>query len=298
MNLFAYTKDPANRVLRFAMDLNVQKEMTQYLRLQIDEFNENCEEEIEFDGKYKPDSGEVLCISAFDDLDKLANAAASPLNIPIGQPSGFSFDSIKALFFSFIEADGTTSIYLQHFDRRRIISSAGFSIFHSQDVYKKIEGTGLTLDSKIAAKLNGPKLSFFSFFHIRQMFDMSSYYEEATDADISEFARMSQICANDLPGLISISDTWVRRKLWLVRQSQILEKVSLTDIRAIAIEFQINIDFQEVSGVQKIKLPATKAELKTLLRFLDEDYYKSPLSKTNFITNSKRSAPSIPVASA
>jgi hypothetical protein len=284
--------------VRFAVDQTIQAELTAYLEAQIVDFNESCDEEINFDGKYKPDPGEVLCIDAFDDLDNLAQSAVAPLNFPIADPANFSFDNIKALFVGVTEQNGSMTIYLQHFDRRRVISDAGFSIFHSQDVYKKIEGSGLTLDNKITAKLSGTKLCFFSFFHIRQMFDMSSYYAEATDADITEFAGMEQISVANLPDLILISDTWVRRKLWLIRESQILEKVSLTDMKAIAVEFQITIESEEINGQQKLRLPATKKELKTLLRFLDEDYYRSPLSKTNFISNSKRAVPGMGVLAA
>ena len=70
----------------------------------------------------------------------------------------------------------------------------------------------------------------------------------------------------------------------------VLQQVPINDIKAIAVEFQINIVCVDVDGETKIQLPEEKAELKNLLRFLDEDYYKSPLSKMNFISNSKRKA--------
>jgi hypothetical protein len=286
-NLFAYTRDPANRIVRFAVDQAVQNAMTAYLNQQIEDFDSDCDE-VEFDGKYKPDDGEMLVINEFEDLDNLAHPIGAPLDIPVADPSNFSFDSIRALFFGKTEADGSVSVYLQNFDRRRVISDTGFSIFHAQGVYKKIEGTGLTLDTKVAAKLNGSKLHFFSFFHVRQIFDMTSYYQEATDADIREFAGLDQVTVANLDGLIAVSDSWVRRKLWLIRESRILERVQPNDIKAIAAEFNIPVEYQEVNGEERIKMPEEKKALKTLLRFLDEDYYKSPLSKTNFVTNSKR----------
>lgn len=285
--LFAYTRDPGNRIVRFEVDRAVQAAMTSYLDAQATAFDGN-QEEVAFDGKYKPDQGEMLVIDQFEDLDNLARAVESPLNVPVADPSSFSFDSIRALFFGRSEADAATSVYLQNFDRRRVISSSGFSIFHSQGVYKKIEGTGLTIDTKIAAKLTGQRLRFQSFFHVRQIFDMTSYYQEATDSDIREFAQLQQVRVADLDAFIEVSDTWIRRKLWLIRQSQILEKVSPTDIRAIAAEFQIPVEYEQTGGEERIRLPAERRALKTLLRFLDEDYYKSPLSKTNFLTNSKR----------
>lgn len=285
--LFAYTRDPGNRIVRFAVNNDVQTSMTAYLSEQVQDFGMDCEE-VKFDGNYKPDDGELLVIDEFEDLDNLSRAAAAPLDYPIADPALFNFDQIKSLFFGQVSDDGTWEVYLQSFDRRRVISSAGFSIFHSRDVYKRIEGSGLTLDNKVIARLQGTKLSFFSFFHVRQIFDMSSYYQDATDNDITQFSQLNELHVENVAELMSASDSWVRRKVWLILQSNILGKVPPNDIKAIAAEFNIPIEYVAQDGTEKLKIPSEKKSLKTLLRFLDEDYYKSPLSKTSYLTNSKR----------
>ncbi|WP_310647035.1 Kiwa anti-phage protein KwaB-like domain-containing protein [Limnohabitans sp.] len=285
--LFAYTRDPGNRIVRFAVNNDVQTSMTSYLTSQVEAFGTGCEEVL-FDGNYKPDQGEMLVIEEFEDLDNLSKVVATPLDVPVADPSNLDFDQIRALFFGHKEEEGTWVVYLQSFDRRRVISSAGFSIFHSKDTYRRIEGAGLTLDNKLAAKLRGTKLSFFSFFHIRQLFDMSNYYQEATDNDIKQFSELKELHVENVDALMTASDSWVRRKVWLVMQSNILNKVPSNDIKAIASEFSIPIEYVTKDGSEKIKLPGDRKSLKTLLRFLDEDYYKSPLSKTNYLTNSKR----------
>lgn len=285
--LFAYTRDPGNRIVRFAVNNDVQASMTAYLAAQVEAFGTDCEE-VPFDGNYKPEQGEMLVIEGFEDLDSLAKVVAAPLDVPVADPTSLDFDQIRALFFGQKEEDGTWVVYLQSFDRRRVISSVGFSIFHSKDTYKRIEGSGLTLDNKLAARLRGTKLSFFSFFHIRQIFDMSNYYQEATDNDIKQFAELKQLHVENVDELMAASDTWVRRKVWLVMQSSILGKVPPNDIKAIAAEFSIPIEYVTQDGSERIKVPSDRKSLKTLLRFLDEDYYKSPLSKTNYLTNSKR----------
>lgn len=286
--LFAYTKDPAQRVVRFQLDNVVQVEMDLLFRQQLAAFDASCEETIEFDGKYKPDAGEVLCIPNFELIDDLPGAVQMPLGIQVAAPGLFSFESIRSLFVGELDEQGEPVLCFQHFDKRRIISGNGFSIFHSQETYRKIEGAGLTLDTKLSAVLRGQKLCFHNFFFTQQMFDMSSYYKDATDADIHEFVELPQVSVADVNQLLAVSDNWVRRKLWLIRQSQILEKVPMNDIKTIATEFQVELEFIEVDGAMQIALPTDKKKLKNALRFLDEDYYKSPLSQTNYITNSKR----------
>ncbi|MFN2812460.1 DUF4868 domain-containing protein, partial [Escherichia coli] len=77
----------------------------------------------------------------------------------------------------YAQPNGVVKILLQNFDRRKVISTNGLSIFHSTNVYKKIEGIGLTVDHKLSAILEGGKLKFFSFHAARQIFDLSEYYK-------------------------------------------------------------------------------------------------------------------------
>lgn len=286
-NLFALTSDPAKRIVRFELSSIVQDDLTTYIKSQESEF-ELSTEVIPFDGKYKPDSGEVLLIDNYDDIDNLSNAILNPLSIEVVEPTESFFGDIKALFTGYKSESGEVKVLLQNFDRRRIISTNGLSIFHSSNVYKKIEGIGLTVDSKLAAILEDGKLRFFSFFTARQMFDLSEYYKEATNDDINVFSSSDAVRVTNKNGLIDISDSWVRRKISLIQQSDILGTVPINVMKAVALEFNIPFPTVNVDGNEVIDIPLDKPALKVLLRFLDEDYYKSPLSNTNFVTNSKR----------
>ncbi|WP_448145415.1 Kiwa anti-phage protein KwaB-like domain-containing protein [Pseudomonas silesiensis] len=289
LNLFALTNDPAKRIVKFNLSNPVQTDLTRYIKDQEATFD-GAEQEIEFDGKYKPDPGEVLHIDNYDDIDDLKSAIENPLGVDEVEPTEEFFYEIKALFTGYTNPAGHIKVLVQNFDRRKIISTNGLSIFHSANVYKKIEGIGLTVDYKLAATLEEGHLKFFSFHAARQIFDLSEYYKVATDDDVKDFAALDIIKAASTEHLLELSDSWVRRKISLIQQSGILQNVPLNEMKAVAIEF--NIPFNTIiEGVTEvIVVPENKSDLKKLLRFLDEDYYKSPLSKTNFITNSKRIA--------
>lgn len=92
----------------------------------------------------------------------------------------------------------------------------------------------------------------------------------------------------DIARMLEISDSWVRRKISLIQQSGILQSVPINDMKAVALEFNIPLVTLASNGTEVIVVPDNKPDLKKLLRFLDEDYYKSPLSNTSFVTNSKR----------
>jgi hypothetical protein len=287
LNLFALTNEPSKRIVKFDLTNEVQTDLTTYLTSQEESFDQ-AEEEIEFDGKYKPDNGEVLYINNYDDIDDLKSAIDSPLGIDVVEPTEDFFHDIKALFTGYADDDGNVKVLLQNFDRRRIISTNGLSIFHSANVYKKVEGIGLTVDYKLTATLEDGKLKFFSFHNTRQMFDLSEYYKEATDDDVLEFAGLDIVQTVDTDQLIEMSDSWVRRKISLIQQSGILQNVPINEMKAVATEFNIPFATVTEDSDEVICIPDNKSDLKKLLRFLDEDYYKSPLSKTNFVTNSKR----------
>lgn len=288
LNLFALTNDPAKRIVRFKLTEEVQRELSALIIEQSDTFDNFIEQSIEFDGKYKPDHGEALYIENYDDIDNLEATIRNPLGVEEVAPCNNFFTSIKALFTGY-ETDGNSiRVLIQYFDKRKIISTNGLSIFHSGDVYKKIEGIGISIDTKLSATYQNGILKFFSFHLLRQIFDLSEYYKEATDVDITNFAEMEMVKAENPTQLVAMADSWIRRKISLVQQSEILNNVPLNQMKAVALEFSIPFETIITEGVEMIKLPSEKAELKKLLRFLDEDYYRSPLSNTNFVTNSKR----------
>jgi len=291
LNLFAITSDSdnGNRAARFKLSEQVQDELTIYLKNQEQQFNDSIENEIKFDGKYKPDPGEVLIIDHYNDVDNLGQAIRNPLGIEEIDPSNKAFQSIKALFTGYVDdTDNNIVVLIQNFDKRKIISTDGLSIFHSANIYKKIDGIGVTLDTKLSAILKGKTLKFHSFHTLRQIFDVSNYYREATDQDIGDFASQSTIKVDNLPELIRISDSWIRKKISLIQQSRILETVPMSRIKAIAGQFGIPLRTATEQGNELIMLPTKKADLKTILRFLDEDYFTSSISKTHYLTNSKR----------
>jgi len=287
VNLFALTSESSRRIVRIPLSAEIQQEVAETFVGQEQQFRASSEEQIAFDGKYKPDYGECLFIDDYDDIDDLHGAIANPLSVPEIVPLTNEFEAIKALFVG--KPGGTKKTALiQSFDKRKIISNKGLSIFHAANVFRKVEGVGLTLGTGISAILEDRKLSFFSFHSARQIFDLSQYFKEATDDDLNEFAASNLVKVEDLSTFVAASDTWVRRKVALVMQSGILEKIELETTKNAALIFGINIQ-TEINGENvALVLPQNKAELKKLLRFLDEDYFQSVLSSTLHLSNSKR----------
>ncbi len=287
-SLFALTNDPSKRIALVPLAAPVQVELATLFDEQEADFRSNAAREIPFDGKYKPDSSECLVIDNFDDIDGIKNAIINSSNIPTIAPNADSLSEIKALFSGRVDSSGNPVILLQSFEKRRIISTRGLlTLYLDSQHYSKFSTIGLTIDDKLSLIIDGRKLKFFSFHVARQVFDLSEYYTIATDQDITDFVSTHVVKVLDTTKFLSNSDTWVRRKIALIKQSGVLDKVPLIDIRRVAAEFGVDINVDSNSGNDMIVMPEEKAELKKLLRFLDEDYYKSSLRALPHLTNSK-----------
>lgn len=290
MNLFALTRDPARPILRLPLSRDVQMEVEALFGQQEAEFAAARTEELQFDGNYKPDDEECLVIRPFDGAGPIHDAVENPLAIPEIRADASEFASVTAILMGYRSAQGERIALMQAFDRRKIISSAGISLFHSANVYRKVDGVGLTLDNRLSAVLVDDALKFFSFHMLRRMVEVSRYYVAATNADLAAFVRIPSIHVEDEDAFVAMADTSIRRKVTVIRESGILDGYAPDVIRDAALSFGIDIHVEAVGGRDVLFLPGTKAELKKVLKFLDEDYYQSTLQSINYVTNSKRPA--------
>ena len=188
LNLFALTNIPGMRVLRMPLALDVQSSITELFRGQEQEFFQGIEEEVRFDGMYRPEDSELLYINNFDDVDGIQAAILRPQGCLEFELKSGTLESVKAFFTGYIK-NGNIRVLLQGFDRRRIINANGFSLVHTGNAFGRFEGGGLTLDNKLTAIIEDETLKFSSYHYLRQIFDMSAYCKEATDHDLQVFIQ-------------------------------------------------------------------------------------------------------------
>ncbi|SEJ28824.1 protein of unknown function [Azotobacter beijerinckii] len=286
MNLFALTDVAGARLIRFPLSADVSEEISAVFSGQRDRFLDGIDTVVPFDGRYTPEEGELLSINDFADVDGLLAAVTNPLSIDQYDPEIHSLDLVRALFTG-IEIDDRFQVLVQLFERRRVISRAGFTLFFANNQFQRVTDSGLSLDTKLLAVLEGDTLKFKSFHFAKRVFDLSDYYREATNEEVTLFAGHEKLSVQDVQAFLGGAGQQIRKKISLIRQSAVLESFSAEQIVAVAASMQFQIDLTDDG---KIVVPSNSTELKKLLRFLDEDYYESPLSNTRFISSSKRRA--------
>lgn len=286
MILFAITNIAGARVVRIPMDGTLEGEVSNLFLKQRDAFFNGVTDVIAFDGRYKPDDDELLSIADFPDVDGLAHAVANPIDVERYDPQIHSLDAVKALFMA-DQTSGVTQILIQLFERRRLISSDFLSMFFSGGQFKKMTDAGLTFDKRLLAVLEGSELKFQSFHFVKRVFDLDEYYREATSEEVGSFAEHDNLQVDDVDQFVLNAGPQTRRKISLILQSGVLDNYTTHHIQAVALTMQLDL---LLTSDGRIHVPGNKTDLKKLLRFLDEDYYQSPLSSTRYISNSKRVA--------
>jgi hypothetical protein len=132
--------------------------------------------------------------------------------------------------------------------------------------------------------IQGGTILFKKFGVLKQMFDLTEIYREATNNDIVQFAGHARVEVADVDELCSVASTTVRKLIYSVSNSGILDQLSANEIHARADANDINIQVNN----NRIVLPAQRRELTTVLKFLDHSIYRSPLTDDRWMANSRR----------
>lgn len=289
MALFALmNKSSAVKVYRIDTDAKTDIEITDSFRKQLSDFEKDYPVVLTFDAGYSPSSNEcqkiVNFIEGADLIDAVKRSTAMP---PWTKQVGL--DNISALFMAPDYPSTPIKIAIQSFSKRQILSASKY-LWLQSNVFSMSDALGFNLDDKLVAILEGTEIKFRNFTNLRSMFDMNQYFALATNNDLTAFTNQT---AFDIPqgfSFVTIADNVIRKKVALINKSGILQSVPVHKIVGAASNLSFTLNTSGSGASLKIVMPVAKKQVKELLDFLDEDYFKSELTQTRFRSNSKRKA--------
>ncbi|EGQ7881812.1 Kiwa anti-phage protein KwaB-like domain-containing protein [Vibrio cholerae] len=288
-NFFALIKDDNNNleVKRIRVQGPLQKELVTLFNKQLQSFNEGVDTEVPFNGDWKPDPNELLVLSDVSEAKVMVDAINSNItSYHALQLSNFKSEPIKAVFTGFVDNNETT-VLVQKFSSRQALSLSEIPIIKMQtgNTFVKVTEDIFTLDSKLVAVIVGSNTKFKSFHNARMVFNLSDFYQEATDTDLKAICKHASLEVANIDNFVAEADSQVRKMVHTISSTSLLDNYSVSDIQTAAQGFP-NVPIAFNQG--KLVLPADKRELKEVLHFLLEDIYKGPLSGSDYQTNSKR----------
>lgn len=281
LNVFCASDKLKPQIEKLQISNPVQTEMTNLFTKAYNDFFNEAEDCLIFDGRYTPGKGEIQFIDNFTLPDEYLSAIQEPA-ITNKFVSNEEF-KINSLFTG--KNEGNESIILfQNFQKSQVITNRGMSIFMDKNTFKKIDRFAINIKDKLDCVFKNNKLYFKSYWIARQVLDLSEYYDEATEEDLHNFINKDIFYTSNEDAFYYNSDSWVRRKVALIDDSKVLERYKPSKIVEIAKEHNLEL----ATNDHRLVIPERKKDLKKFLKFLGEDVYNGPLSKETFETNSKR----------
>ena len=95
---------------------------------------------------------------------------------------------------------------------------------------------------------------------------MSECYRSATDSEVDSFTTSAKLSLDNAEAFKGLANTWIRRKIAMINDSQVLENYSASEIKKRAKSVGVEIDIKD----KKVVIPNDKEKIKIILGFLDE----------------------------
>lgn len=284
MIIKAGTKD--GEILRLELAAKTQKAICEaFASAKLDLINDKTR--VPFDGSYKPHNDEFLAIESFRLPDEIIDAIRDPLGVAAFDKENDEFPEIKAIFVGKRTQTGETekfSVAFQRFRKEQYISTRWYNLFFENNTFFQEKRFGISISDTIDCYYTDGELQFTSFYFARQVFDLSDYYRSATDVEVDSFAKSEKLSIEDSVAFRGMANTWIRRKIAMINDSQVLVNYTASEIKMLAAESGIDINIKE----EAIVIPDDKEKVKVIIGFLDEEAYKGPFSQKTYLANSKR----------
>lgn len=235
---------------------------------------------------FKPDETEVLRIEGFDLPAHIFEAFASPIDCPAFPMND---EAISTVYGLCAYDAGHDIAYIQVVKREQRLCQSTLRLIVSGEVFNRLHAAGLTIGSTCHAVYQQGVLLFQSIYWMKQIFDISSYYREATDVDIDAFVALKSVIVEDSDALKKRAGQWVRSRVAYILDSGILTEMPVSKIAETAKQFDLTLNIQaNDKGDECLVIPADSKQLRELLKFLEEELYVGPLTGGSFEANSKR----------
>ena len=250
---------------------------------QSNAFFEGIDEEVPFEGGWNPEPNELLIIQVPEEAlvfeQTLAQNAFAVETINV---ANFANAGIRALLVG-QQVDGHHRILTQRFTIGQSLTRK-FVLFLPGDTFRRLTAPAFNLDTSLTFVIEGGLVKFKSFQKLRSILNLGDIFREATDPEVRDFAQHPSLVVADLEEFLGLADEVTRKLISAVTASGILEDFTPIQIQAAAQQTQLDIALENGAMV----FPADRREVKSILRFLNENRYAGPLTQTPYETNSRR----------
>ena len=290
-NFFAITGEADEDSVRIlSLNQNLQRALSVKFWELYQEFM-SYEEEVEFDGGYRPGSNEILVIPDFTLPEHVAETLGSTLGQDTLSESDLNDNSLRLKGIFGVPQGKAKSILVQGLTNGHRLTRSKVNMMLMGNTFTLIEHPGVIIQENLSAVYNRKNLYFRAFGKVKTFLDVSEFYTEATDQQIDDLFKKNPITVEDRGEFDAQTDSFIRKKIYGIVKKETLADFTPKLIKSTAQKYGISLTVKKVRNKDMITLPSDKKELKIALRFLDEDILESQLSSKVYVSNSKRIFP-------
>lgn len=241
---------------------------------------------------YKNEYNELSYVTEFGIEQRIIDAVTDASTITdIISAANNDMQEIKYVFMGQVSQNPDRCIILfQKIQKAQVIQSGkGIKLISNRDTFDVFTENLLSILDRLDCYYMNGNLYFNNIYFARQIFDMSQYVVEATEADVNEFAGKSIFSPQSQNALRNIRNQQIRNKIKAILESGILEHHTATSIqeaaRVVGMELQTETS---ANGNATLIIPEQPAEIKIFLKILDETIYEGLLSRELKESNSSK----------
>ena len=161
-------------------------------------------------------------------------------------------------------------LLLQRFQTSQYLQKSRLTLVFSNNQFGKLSENGFALDSRLTAVIKGDKFKFLSFRNLRTILTIQHHFEQATEAEITEFRGHASFHVEDAALFDAAMDERSRKLICGIGRSGVLKDHDANAIKTKADSVGLQIDMHD----GRLILPGEKRRLKTILSFLEESVYR------------------------
>lgn len=268
------------------VEQDIQQDLTNGFSREAERFLHN-KHRIDFVPSYlTAQKGEILAARNFALPNEVEEDIADPNHCDDINPDDLNDRHVKALVGADANDDGSVRIAVfKELSGARIIDQSPRNFFLRSDTLTRVDHPGLSVPEPVHAVYEGGDLYFHSYDTAKKFIDLAGIYSEAAREDVEAFLRDAPVVFEGEGTLYDVTDAWSRRRISMILANPVWQRISVQDIchRADVLPFAV----ETRSGGETLLLPSDKAQLRELIRFINQDIFRSILTDELHYAGSK-----------
>ena len=244
-------------------------------------FRDGCEE-IPFSGTWRADADEIMTLPLPASAHILGEVlpGVSESSLEAVNARSIADDAIRALAVA-----RAGKVLVQKYYDSQTVRPGRFLIPGPDGVsFSRTDSSALTFDRGLACVVEDGLLKFKSLTALARVIDTADIFREATAAEVDAFVEHPLIDVVDPAGFAPSLNQVTRKLIYAIQSEEMLAGRTIQSLERAA--EQTNFPLDVVNG--RVRLPSASAEIKALLQFLNDDFYRGVISGRSYVSNSKR----------